>query len=86
MTLLRDYLGKAIRDERLKQERSLRDVAAASFMSLGYLSEVERGIKEVSSEVLDLICAALFMSLPDLLVEVVIASSPVTADVVLVES
>lgn len=68
--LLREYIGDALRVERLSQERSLRDVASGSVISLGYLSEVERGQKEVSSELLRSICAALGLTVPELLVEV----------------
>lgn len=42
-------------------------------MSLGYLSEVERGLKEISSEMLELLCEALFMSVQSALIEVVIS-------------
>ena len=68
MTLLREALGQVIRTEREKQNRSLRVIAKNSFMSLGYLSELERGLKEVSSEVLDNICRALNISTSELLV------------------
>jgi transcriptional regulator with XRE-family HTH domain len=68
--LLREYIGDALRIERTRQERSLRDVASSSVISLGYLSEVERGQKEVSSELLGSICAALGLTVPELLVEV----------------
>lgn len=68
--LLREYIGDALRVERLSQERSLRDVASDSVISLGYLSEVERGQKEVSSELLGSICGALGITVPELLVEV----------------
>src|SRR5436305_15263517 len=59
MVLLRHLLGDALRRLRLRQGRTLRDVAAAARVSLGYLSEVERGQKEASSELLAAICAAL---------------------------
>jgi transcriptional regulator with XRE-family HTH domain len=68
--LLREYIGDALRIERTRQERSLRDVASSSVISLGYLSEVERGQKEVSSELLRSICDALGLTVPELLVEV----------------
>lgn len=72
MTLLKDYIGDVLKEERTNQNRSLRDVASSSFTSLGYLSEVERGRKEVSSSILESICKALFISVPDLLVSVVL--------------
>ena len=59
MVLLRHLLGDALRRLRLRQGRTLREVSAAARVSLGYLSEVERGRKEASSELLAAICAAL---------------------------
>ena len=59
MTILRQALGAVLRRRRVAQGRTLRDVAAAARVSLGYLSEVERGQKEASSELLAAICAAL---------------------------
>jgi transcriptional regulator with XRE-family HTH domain len=59
MTILRQALGAVLRRRRVEQGRTLRDVAAAARVSLGYLSEVERGQKEASSELLAAICAAL---------------------------
>ena len=59
MTILRQALGAVLRRRRMAQGRTLRDVAAAARVSLGYLSEVERGQKEASSELLAAICAAL---------------------------
>jgi len=53
MALLRRLLGDALRRERLAQHRTLREVSSAARVSLGYLSEVERGHKEASSELLD---------------------------------
>jgi transcriptional regulator with XRE-family HTH domain len=70
MTLLRRQLGAVLRRHREAQQRTLRDVAGRAGVSLGYLSEVERGVKEASSELLAAICGALALSLPDLLVEV----------------
>ncbi len=70
MTLLRRQLGAVLRRHREAQRRTLRDVAAEAGVSLGYLSEVERGVKEASSELLAAICDALALGLPDLLVEV----------------
>ncbi|MDR0626174.1 MAG: helix-turn-helix domain-containing protein [Bifidobacteriaceae bacterium] len=59
MDLLRSELGSVLRSNRLRQRRTLRDVSAAAKVSLGYLSEVERGQKEASSELLASICQAL---------------------------
>ena len=70
MAVLRTLLGEALRTNRLSQERTLREVSAAAQVSLGYLSEVERGQKEASSELLASICRALGVRLSDLLREV----------------
>jgi transcriptional regulator with XRE-family HTH domain len=70
MTLLRTQLGSTLRGHRLRQRRTLRDVSGAARVSLGYLSEVERGQKEASSELLASICDALELELADLLAEV----------------
>jgi transcriptional regulator with XRE-family HTH domain len=70
MTLLRTQLGNTLRGHRLAQRRTLRDVSGAARVSLGYLSEVERGQKEASSELLASICDALDVELADLLAEV----------------
>ncbi|KGN34680.1 XRE family transcriptional regulator [Knoellia sinensis KCTC 19936] len=59
MILLRHELGEVLRERRQQQGRTLRDVAAAAAVSLGYLSEIERGVKEASSELLGSICDAL---------------------------
>lgn len=59
-----------LRDLRLKQGRTLREVSADARVSLGYLSEVERGQKEASSELLGAICVALGVPLSLLLREV----------------
>jgi transcriptional regulator with XRE-family HTH domain len=67
---LREALGDALRRRRQAQGRTLREVAAAAGVSLTYLSEVERGRKEASSEVLEAVCAALDLVLADLLYEV----------------
>jgi transcriptional regulator with XRE-family HTH domain len=68
--LLRRLLGDALRTQRLRQERTLRDVSADARVSLGYLSEVERGQKEASSELLSSICDALGVRLSTVLREV----------------
>ena len=59
MAVVRQVLGELLRRRRTDQDRTLRDVAAAARVSLGYLSEVERGQKEASSELLAAICGAL---------------------------
>ncbi|GAB4086742.1 hypothetical protein GCM10028784_33720 [Myceligenerans cantabricum] len=64
--LLRDLVGKILRRARTAQRRTLSDVATAARVSTAYLSEVERGRKEASSEVLAAVCAALGMKLADL--------------------
>jgi transcriptional regulator with XRE-family HTH domain len=69
MALLRRVIGAVLRRARQAQGRTLRDVAETAGVSLPYLSEVERGTKEASSEVLAAICRALGMPLPDLLDE-----------------
>ena len=68
--LLRRLLGDALRTQRLRQARTLRDVSADARVSLGYLSEVERGQKEASSELLSSICDALGVRLSTVLREV----------------
>src|SRR5262245_65199709 len=59
MVLLRKVIGDALRARRLAQGRTLREVSTAANVSLGYLSEIERGHKEASSELLASICDAL---------------------------
>ncbi|MET9393016.1 helix-turn-helix transcriptional regulator [Streptomyces sp. NPDC006624] len=65
--LWRDLVGDVLRRERLAQERTLKDVADEARISMPYLSEVERGRKEASSEVLAAAAHALGLSLGDLL-------------------
>jgi transcriptional regulator with XRE-family HTH domain len=69
MALLRRVLGETLRGRRLRQRRTLREVSAAARVSLGYLSEVERGQKEASSELLASICEALDVRLSEVLEE-----------------
>ncbi|MFI6085993.1 helix-turn-helix domain-containing protein [Streptomyces sp. NPDC051217] len=64
--LMRDLVGAALRRARLRQGRTLRDVADRAQVSLPYLSEIERGRKEPSSEVLAAVCRALGLHLVDL--------------------
>ena len=63
MFLLREAVGHTLRHARTSQSRTLRDVAREARVSLGYLSEVERGQKEASSELLNAICEALGLTL-----------------------
>ncbi|MGH3275345.1 MAG: helix-turn-helix domain-containing protein [Streptosporangiaceae bacterium] len=70
MILLRHMVGDALRRLRIRQGRTLREVSAAARVSLGYLSEVERGQKEASSELLASICGALGAPLSQVLREV----------------
>ena len=65
--LLRDALGETLRHARTSQNRTLRDVSTSANVSLGYLSEVERGRKEASSELLASICDALDLQMWDVL-------------------
>jgi transcriptional regulator with XRE-family HTH domain len=65
--LLREAIGDRLRHARTTQHRTLREVSRAARVSLGYLSEVERGRKEASSELLAAICDALELPLSDLL-------------------
>jgi hypothetical protein len=64
---LRDVVGEVLRDERHRQGRTLADVAEAAAVSLQYLSEVERGTKEVSSDLLDAVHTALGLDLATVL-------------------
>ena len=64
---LRRVVGDVLRDERRQQERTLADVAAAAAVSLPYLSEIERGTKEVSSDLLAAVAGALDLTLVEVL-------------------
>ncbi len=70
MVLLRRVIGDALRARRQAQHRTLREVSTVASVSLGYLSEIERGQKEASSELLSSICEALGASLSELLRDV----------------
>lgn len=61
--LLREVIGDVLRRTRTSQGRTLREVSDSARVSLGYLSEVERGRKEASSELLSAICTALAVPL-----------------------
>jgi transcriptional regulator with XRE-family HTH domain len=67
--LLREVLGDVLRQARINQGRTLRQVSDDARVSLGYLSEVERGRKEASSELLSAICDALDVPLSQLLTD-----------------
>ena len=67
MVLMRTHIGQVLRGARISQKRTLREVAKAARVSLGYLSEVERGQKEASSELLNSICLALNLSLSNVI-------------------
>lgn len=70
VVLLREHIGQSLRSARTSQNRTLRDVAREARVSLGYLSEVERGQKEASSELLNAICQALGLSLSSVITDV----------------
>ncbi|CAL9539880.1 MULTISPECIES: helix-turn-helix domain-containing protein [Streptomyces] len=70
MILLRRLLGDVLRRQRQRQGRTLREVSSSARVSLGYLSEVERGQKEASSELLASICEALDVRMSELMREV----------------
>jgi transcriptional regulator with XRE-family HTH domain len=67
--LMREAIGGSLRRARTEGRRTLREVSRRARVSLGYLSEVERGRKEASSELLAAICEALEISLSDVLAE-----------------
>lgn len=67
MILMRQVIGEELRRRRNEQSRTLRDVSRDAQVSLGYLSELERGQKEASSELLAAVCAALDTPLSSLL-------------------
>ena len=68
--LLREAIGDRLRHARTNQRRTLREVSRSARVSLGYLSEVERGRKEASSELLAAICDALELPLSELMFHV----------------
>lgn len=70
MVLLRRVIGDALRARRQGQHRTLREVSTAANVSLGYLSEIERGQKEASSELLASICDALGARLSEVMRDV----------------
>jgi transcriptional regulator with XRE-family HTH domain len=70
MVLFRRLLGEVLRSRRMEQGRTLRQLCGDARVSLGYMSEIERGQKEASSELLAAICAALDVPLSEILSEV----------------
>jgi transcriptional regulator with XRE-family HTH domain len=70
MVLFRRLLGEVLRSRRMEQGRTLRQLCGDARVSLGYMSEIERGQKEASSELLSAICAALDVPLSEILSEV----------------
>jgi transcriptional regulator with XRE-family HTH domain len=70
MAVLRQAIGETLRGIRLRQRRTLREVSTAARVSLGYLSEIERGQKEPSSELLASICGALGVTMSEVFREV----------------
>jgi transcriptional regulator with XRE-family HTH domain len=65
--LFREQLGEVLRELRVEQELTLRSVAKEATMALGYLSEIERGKKELSSEILNDLTKALHIDLSEVL-------------------
>lgn len=70
MVLFRRLLGDVLRSERMQRGLTLRELSAQARVSLGYISEIERGQKEASSELLASLCAALDLPLSAVLREV----------------
>ena len=70
MVLFRRLLGDVLRSERMQRGMTLREVSAEARVSLGYISEIERGQKEASSELLASLCSALDIPLSNVLREV----------------
>ncbi|HEX4190705.1 MAG TPA: helix-turn-helix transcriptional regulator [Marmoricola sp.] len=70
MVLFRRQLGDVLRNERMRRGMTLRELSSDARVSLGYISEIERGQKEASSELLASLCDALEVPLSDVLREV----------------
>ena len=75
--LMRDLIGELLRRARTEQRRTLREVAEDAQVSLPYLSEIERGRKEASSEVLAAVYRSLGLSLTDVLAELYHRATPI---------
>jgi len=90
MVLFRRLLGDVLRSARMRRGMTLREVSAEARVSLGYISEIERGQKEASSELLASLCGALELPLSVVLHEVAdlvaleesLTAEPVTPEVV----
>lgn len=70
MVLFRQLLGEVLRTARMQRGMTLRELSASARVSLGYISEIERGQKEASSELLASLCSALDLALSDVLRDV----------------
>lgn len=70
MVLFRRMLGDVLRGKRLQRGMTLRQLSARARVSLGYISEIERGRKEASSELLASLCSALDVPLSEVLQDV----------------
>lgn len=70
MVLFRRQLGDVLRNERMRRGMTLRELSSEARVSLGYISEIERGQKEASSELLSSLCDALEVPLSAVLREV----------------
>ena len=79
---MREAIGSSLRRARTARRRTLREVSRRARVSLGYLSEVERGRKEASSELLASICEALDLALSELLTDAAEAMAAATLEVV----
>jgi transcriptional regulator with XRE-family HTH domain len=75
MVMFRRLLGDVLRDARTRQGLTLRELSAGARVSLGYISEIERGQKEASSELLASLCAALDLPLSQVLSDVSTAAA-----------
>lgn len=70
MVLFRRVLGDVLRSQRMQRGMTLREVSAGARVSLGYISEIERGQKEASSELLASLCSAMDLTLSQVIREV----------------
>ena len=70
MVLFRRSLGEVLRGARMQRGMTLRELSAEARVSLGYISEIERGQKEASSELLASLCQAMDLPLSDVLRDV----------------
>ena len=70
MVIFRRLLGDVLRSARMQRGMTLRELSAEARVSLGYISEIERGQKEASSELLASLCEAMDLPLSDVLRDV----------------